>query len=381
MTANRAEMRWRICIDKTLRGVALLALCTLASCQQAMDQTAAPVTRIVYQTEIIPNPVHEGEGAYEFSKKLLYRIYQDNVPQTKTIWVDGEHSRTEYIDNDYGLIGPVTLIRVSEGEAMQETYARAFPFVKWYLTYPALEEDTSLPPHFEPLEGQKEIAGYACKQGRVIDANGAYEIYYCPDLMITDKTEAIPQFEGVPGLIMEKQPVPTKFMSLFLQKERVVEIESVVSAEDRFDVPEGYEHYADANAARIENRRQLEIQGREEQRQSPLTKEEREKIFGPWLLNTGLDQILMEIVPTSYSDPLTVLTHNFTSRHPTLPRRQERPGLFIGTKVLAEDPPNFRLYALNAGGDTLVWQDHPAFTYRRISTEEAEALKSHYQDQ
>lgn len=89
-------------------------------------------------------------------------------------------------------------------------------------------------PKIEYLDGSKKIAGYNCKQARILTgASGSIEVYYTEDL----PSSAHKEFEGLKGFPLEYSvsngPMNMKMTASKVVKEKL--------DKGMFEIPEGYE--------------------------------------------------------------------------------------------------------------------------------------------
>ena len=99
--------------------------------------TQSTAGKIVYQTEMVPNPSYRGGGgAPQYSEKLSALILRDNVPERRTVYFDGTRSRAEEINFDYGVKSPA--IRLREAGRGVTLYCKEFPRVHFCVEHPDL---------------------------------------------------------------------------------------------------------------------------------------------------------------------------------------------------------------------------------------------------
>lgn len=343
-------------------GLSIILLMALMSCaflsksQPSMPASSSSSISIKYTTQFVPNPEFVDDGEYQFSELLQLEILRCNVPMEKTIWVDGKHSRTEFICNDWEYIGKSIEMRWQDENGMRIAAGKEFPDFSWYHEFnaPIASSEETFPTQFHLLGGTKQIAGYDCQQGRVETANGSFELYYCPDLHVLDETEAIPGWPEVPGLVMEIHRTADKFQGRYLQLTIATEVRTDIQEAGLYKMPSDFTLMTSDEAKTLQKEK---FQARSAEPMA-LT-----QYLGSWHLDNGKDNIVLEISGTA--SELFISRNNIGSTHKTISKTETLRGRLFKGGIWVDTLPNgHEIYVLNETGE-LVWEARPAFHYIR----------------
>src|SRR5262249_46665632 len=145
----------------------LIATLGVASCGGQMSQvtqvTQSTAGKIVYQTEMVPNPSYGGGGgAPSYSEQLRALMLRDNVPERRTVYFDGTPWRAEEINFDYGVKTPA--IRLREAGRGATLYCKEFPHVPFCVEQPDLISATGPSPILQLTDETATVAGFPCRK-------------------------------------------------------------------------------------------------------------------------------------------------------------------------------------------------------------------------
>jgi len=313
--------------------------------------TQSTAGKIVYRTEMVPNPSYRGGGgAPRYSEQLGALILRDNVSERRTVYFDGTRSRAEEINFDYGVKSPA--IRLRETGSGATLYCKEFPHVHFCVEHPDLASATGPSPILQLTDEQATVGGFPCRKAIYNNLTQKLEVYFTEKLHAEDPTGAVYRIDGVPGLIVQWQAVGDP-RSDVIERVTVAETSFTRPAATLFAPPAGFRKMASVDEARAEERRLLDA----EAAQHPATAEERARFVGRWDLATAPDDLHVEIVPDGDSYLLRTTHDGNTS--------DER-ATMKGRALLVEAPPNFRLYRLSDDGDQLVLVGSEAFRFHRV---------------
>lgn len=314
---------------------------------QATQSTAG---KIVYRTEVVRNPSYRGAGgAAEYSEPLRALIRRDNVPERRTVYFDGTRSRTEEINFDYGVKSPAIRLR----EAGRATlYCKELPHVHFCVEQPELASPTGPSPSVQLTDEQATIGGHACRKAIHDNLSQKQELYFTEQLHVEDATGAVYRVDGVPGLIVQWQPVGDPRAEL-IERVTVVETSFARPAAALFAPPAGFRKVASVDEARAEERRLRDA----EAAQHPPTAEDRARFVGRWRLATAPDDLRVEVVQDGDAYVLRTTHGGQTS--------DER-ATIAGGALVVDDPPNVRVYRTSADGDQLLLVGSEAFRFQRV---------------
>lgn len=314
--------------------------------------THASAGKIVYRTEMVPNPSYGGDGgAPRYSEQLRALMLRDNIPEQRTVYFDGKRSRTEEINFDYGVKSPA--IRLREAGSGATLYCKEFPHVRFCVEHPELEADASGPSPILQLTDEKATVGdFACRKAIYNNLAQKLEVYFAEKVQVADPTGAVHHIDGVPGLIVQWQPIEDP-RSDVVERITVVETSFADFPAALFAPPAGFRKLASVDEARAEERRLLDA----EAAQQPATAEQRDRFLGRWRLATAPDDLRVEIIRDGDA-------YVFRTTHAG--ESSDEPATMKGRTLLVEAPPNFRLYRVSDVGDQLVLVGSEAFRFHRI---------------
>ncbi|HEY4242494.1 MAG TPA: hypothetical protein VGM88_21900 [Kofleriaceae bacterium] len=290
--------------------------------------------KIVYQMERVPE-----NGDY--SEALTALILRDNVPERRTVYFDGTHSRAEEINFDYGVKSPV--IRLREVGRATTLYCKEFPHVHFCVEQPDAIAATGPAPILELTDEHATVAGFACRKAIYNNLTQKREVFFTDKLHVDDPTGAVYRIDGVPGLIVQWQAGG--------ERVTVAEASFAQPAASLFGMPTGFRKLANVDEARAEERRALDV----EAAQHPATAEERARFVGHWRLATAPDDIQVDIIADGDAYVFRTTEHG----KPTDERATMK-----GSALQVDEPPNFRLYRVT--GDQLVRVGSDAWRFRRV---------------
>jgi hypothetical protein len=330
----------------------LIAIVGVASCGGQMSQvTQSTAGKIVYRTEMVPNPSYGGGGgAPRYSEQLRALMLRDNVPEHRTVYFDGTRSRTEEINFDYGVKSPA--IRLRESGRGATLYCKEFPHVHFCVEHPDLASATGPSPILQLTDEKATVAGFPCGKAIYNNLTQKRELYFTDKVHVEDATGAVYRVDGVPGLIVRWQPIEDP-RSDVIERITVVETSFAPVPASLFAPPAGFRKMASVDEARAEERRLLDA---EAARHQP-TAEERARFIGRWRLATAPDDLQIEIVPDGDA-------YVFRTTHQGA--ASDERATMKGHSLLVEDPPNVRLYRVSDDGDQLVLVGSQAFRFQRV---------------
>lgn len=317
--------------------------------------------KISYRTSFVPNPDYQEGSRDLFSPELLAEIRQLNVPEFREVYFDGRHSRMEELNADYGVRSRSFELRSAGSDAI--TYCKEFPQFGFCLEHPILLPPGGPPPDFADLGETTTIAGLQCQKGEYQGSQHLF-VWHTNEVAVSDPTGAVLRLDGVPGLIMQTQEIPVSESTDVIQQVTVTELTSDAPPPGAFTVPEDYRRFPNIEAARAEDRRMLDAESAKELQSHPLSADEREMFVGKWLLDRPKDKIMIEIVRAGESEfqfRTTVLSAPLN----VAGRDSDEPASMKGRLLLVEEPPNYRLYKLEDGGQTLAQVGNPLFRFTR----------------
>lgn len=328
----------------------LIAILGVASCGGQMTQvTQSTAGKIVYQTELVRNPSYGGGGAPRYSDQLRALILRDNVPERRTVYFDGTHSRAEEINFDYGVKSPAIRLRAVGGGAT--LYCKEFPHVHFCVEHPDLTSVTGPSPILQLTDEQAQVGGFSCRKAIYNNLTQKQELYFAEQVHVEDPTGAVYRVDGVPGLIVQWKAIDDPSADV-VQRVTVVESSFARPAATLFAPPAGFRKMASVDEARAEERRLLDA----EAAQHPATAEERARFVGRWRLATAPDDLRIEIAPDG-DGYLMHTTHDGTTsdEHATMK----------GRALVVEGASNFRLYRVSDDGGQLMLVGSEAFRFDR----------------
>lgn len=314
--------------------------------------TQSTAGKIVYQTQMVPNPSYGGGGGGEprYSEKLRALILRDNVPERRTVYFDGTRSRAEEINFDYGVKSPA--IRLRETGRGATLYCKEFSHVHFCVEQPDRVSPTGPSPILQLTDEQATVAGFPCRKAIYNNLTQKLEVYFTEKVHVEDATGAVYRIDGVPGLIVQWQAIEDPRPEV-VARVTVVETSFARPPAALFAPPAGFRKMASVDEARAEERRLLDA----EAAQHPATAEERARFVGRWDLATAPDDLHVEIVPDGDSYLFRTTHDGHTS--------DER-ATMKGQALLVEDPPNVRLYRLSDDRDQLFLVGSEAFRFHRV---------------
>lgn len=316
--------------------------------------TQSTAGKIVYQTQMVPNPSYGGGGGGggepRYSEKLRALMLRDNVPERRTVYFDGTRSRADEINFDYGVKSPA--IRLRETGRGATLYCKEFPHVHFCVEQPDRVPPTGPSPIVQLTDEQATVAGFPCRKAIYNNLSQKLEVYFTEKVHVEDATGAVYRIDGVPGLIVRWQVIEDP-RSDVVKQVTVVETSFAPPPAALFAPPAGFRKMASVDEARAEERRLLDA----EAAQHPATAEERAQFVGRWHLATAPDDLQVEIVPDGDAY-LFRTTHDGNTS-------DERAAM-KGRALLVEDPPNVRLYRLSDDRDQLFLVGSEAFRFHRV---------------
>ena len=313
--------------------------------------TQSTAGKIVYQTQMVPNPSYGGGGGKpRYSEKLRALMLRDNVPERRTVYFDGTRSRAEEINFDYGVKGPA--IRLRESGRGATLYCKEFPHVHFCVEHPDLASPTGPSPILQLTDEKATVGDFSCRKAIYNNLSQKLEVYFTEKVHVEDATGAVYRIDGVPGLIVQWKAIEAPGSDV-VERVTVVETSFARPPATLFAPPAGFRKLASVDEARAEERRLLDA----EAAQHPATAEERARFVGRWDLATAPDDLHVEIVPDGDSYLLRTTHDGNTS--------DER-ATMKGGALLVEAQPNFRLYRVSDDRDQLVLVGSEAFRFHRV---------------
>jgi len=313
--------------------------------------TQSTAGKIVYQTQMVPNPSYGGGGGKpRYSEKLRALMLRDNVPERRTVYFDGTRSRAEEINFDYGVKGPA--IRLRESGRGATLYCKEFPHVHFCVEHPDLASPTGPSPILQLTDEKATVGDFSCRKAIYNNLSQKLEVYFTEKVHVEDATGAVYRIDGVPGLIVQWKAIEAPGSDV-VERVTVVETSFARPPATLFAPPAGFRKMASVDEARAEERRLLDA----EAAQHPATAEERARFVGRWDLATAPDDLHVEIVPDGDSYLLRTTHDGNTS--------DER-ATMKGGALLVEAQPNFRLYRVSDDRDQLVLVGSEAFRFHRV---------------
>jgi hypothetical protein len=317
--------------------------------------------KIVYRTTFVPNPSYRGDRSNLFSDDLHARIRRRNVPETRVVYFDGDHSRSEEINVDYGVRSPSFQLRTAGRDAI--TYCKEFRNFGFCVEHPVQLPVGGPPPDLTSTDETVTIVGLHARKGKYQGPLQLF-VWYAEEVEVEDPTGAVLQLEGVPGLILQTESVAGSDRIDTLKRVTVIELSFEPPPPEIFSVPSNYLKFDDIDEARVEDRRMLDVKSSEELRLRPLAVDERDMFVGEWLLELPEDRLLLQIARTGENE--------FLFRTSVLSAPADLAGLVSDEKacmkgrlLLVEEPPNYRLYKLTDSGRRLTQVDNDLFTFSR----------------
>jgi hypothetical protein len=316
---------------------------------------------IRYRIGFVANPDFSGDGLDLFSTELRAEIRRRNAPESRLVYFDGHRSRTDEINNDYGVRSHSFELR----DAGRDTiiYCKAFPYFNFCVEHPLLPLPGGPPPHLAPTSEMTTIAGLRCHKAEYQGDQHLF-VWYTDEVAVNDPTGAVLHLEGVPGLILQTEEIPASGTIDAVKRTTVVEFAVDAPPPQRFTVPADYRRFIDMDAARAEDRRILDLKSTEALQRHPLSDDEREMFVGRWLFEWPRDKILVEIARTG--DNEFRFCTNVLSAPAAAGRVSEELAAIKGRLLMVEDPPNYRLYKLEDWGQRLVLLGNDLFTFKRL---------------
>ena len=359
--------------------VASLALASIScSCTRAReDKAMSTQPRIIeqatirYEIAVVPES-KQPSGPAAFSPELTREIIRYNIPAAREVWFDGNQSRVEEVNVDYGFKGRAITISRGAGQPLHD--CKELQFLRFCVVRsPApepIEEETTVP-RIEIGDETREIAGHVCRRARYETGNQAWHIWFSEALRLDDPTGAVIARDGIPGAILEIEEIPVARGALAHRRTTVTAISTSPVPAGIFQVPPDFEQMQSIEEARAVNRQRMEAAARAMPRPGDAA---RARFTGWWRLESRTDVILLEVtaVEPSQGDgaDIRLQTHNLN-----VGKVVQREGSLRGEWIVVDEPPGFTLYALE-DGDILRNLNHEVFRYRRMTSEEATAALS-----
>ncbi|HET8780835.1 MAG TPA: hypothetical protein VFM63_00345 [Pyrinomonadaceae bacterium] len=315
--------------------------------------------KIRYQTSFVANPAYGGGGRIGvYSRELHAKIQRSNVPESIVVDFNGEQSRTEEVNVDYGFRS--LSFRLRKAGSKKVTYCKEFPYFGFCIEYPEPVRANGRGPLLTPLGETATIAGLTCRKAEYQDGPHLF-VWYSEEISANDPTGAVLTLEGVPGLITQTEEITTSQTVDSTKRTTVTEMDfDSQPASELFSVPAHYRVFPDVDAARAENRRLLE---------DDLARETTDELIanfaGNWLFDTPNDQIRLEITQTGAEEfqfRKTVLT----APHDAPGRVTDQLATLKGRTLIVEEPPNYQLYKLENTGQKLRLVGNELFTFTRV---------------
>lgn len=296
--------------------------------------------RITYETTFV------ARGPADPQRLLTLR---HNTPLRRVVHFDGRSSRTEAVSTEYGFRSLSLRLR-GPGE---ELYCKQLHYLAFCVAVPPRPEPLEgQPPVVRPREGARVIAGFAARGLRWERGSERFDLWHAPEVTVADPTGAVDQLPGAPGLLLERLEVPLSERAEFARRVTVTEVSWDPPAPSLFVAPAGYRRMASIEAARAEDRRLLEAAAAAERYRRPLSPAEESAFAGRWRLEGAPGAAAVEIIRAE---------GEYRWRAGALVER----GTLAGRQLLVEEPPNYRLYRLEAGGTIMVLVGDDELRYRR----------------
>lgn len=317
---------------------------------------------IQYEIGFASNPDYRGGQIDLFSDELRAEIRRRNVPEARVVYFDGQHSRTEEINSDYGVRSNSFELRVAGREMV--SYCKEFPFFDFCIEHPVLLPPGGPPPDLAPTDEVTTIAGLGCRKAEYHGDRHLF-VWYSDEVTADDPTGAVLQLEGVPGLVLQTEEIPGSDAIETIQRVTVTDLSFAAPSPELFTVPDSYRHFHDIDAVRAEDRRILKMKSAEELQRNPLRNDEQTMFVGRWLLRRPKDQILVEVIPAG-DEKFWFRTTVLTAPSGAAGRVSEEQATMVGRTLMVEDPPNYRLYRMEDEGHRLVLAGNDLFSFRRV---------------
>lgn len=314
---------------------------------------------IRYEIGFVENPRHHGARGGLFSSELNAMIRRRNVPESRVVYFNGRHARTEEINVDYGVRSRSIELRVAGRETI--TRCKELTNFGFCVEYPSGLPAGGPPPHLAPTDETATIAGLHCRKGEYV-GNRHLFIWYTEEIVVNDPTGAILTFDGVPGLILQTETIPDA--DGLIERTTVTELSFDAPPSGIFSMPQGYRMFESVDAARAEDRRLLDTNAAEELERDPLGPDERDMFIGTWLFDTEKDRIRVEITRADDNE-LRFRTTVLTAPEGAAGRVTDEKAAMKGRLLMVEEPPNYRLYRLGEDGGSLRQVGNDLFAFTR----------------
>ena len=313
---------------------------------------------IHYRLAFVPNPSYRGGRVDLFSATLAARIRRQNVPEGWTVYFDGQRSRREEINLDYGVRSLSFELRDAKTSTI--TYCKQLRTLGFCMQYATPVPVGGPPPDVMVTGETQSIGGFRCTRAEYRGPR-QLEIWFTQEIAIDDSSGGILQLVGVPGLLMQTQEIADNHLDA-VQRVTVTDVSFEAPPPTVFSVPPGFRTFPDAAAARAEDRQNFEAAAAEETRYNPLSDTERDMFVGDWLFHADADELRVRIARVGENE------FRFHSTVLTAPadapgRDRDEPARMLGRALLVEDPPGYRLYMLD--GPQLRQLDDDVFRFNR----------------
>lgn len=317
-----------------------------------------------------------------YSREFYQQILRYNIPEKRIVYFDGQQSRTDEVNVDYNYRSLSMVFKKANEDTYQ--YCKVFPFFNFVIE---LKKNRLIPtrhlsPRIDLVEEYKHILGYRCQKAIIRDDYLTYQVYFTREISLKDPTQAVIQYEGVPGVILEQEEIPVAKTVAFYRRYTVKRLEAQRLPPNIFAIPPGYQKLLNIDEARQKDRQMLQEAKQQELKQQPLSKAEQTQFLGSWLLKVDSDSFLVHVALSKPSQGKSIL--RFYSYHLTNPDTATR-SVFIkearlaGRQLMVEAAPNYDLYTYKATTNTIELSGNSLFTYKRLSLQEVKALKLKYQ--
>lgn len=315
--------------------------------------------RIRYRTSFVANPAYRGgDRVGIYSRELHAKIQRRNVPESIVVYFNGERSRTEETNVDYGVRSRSFKLKKAGSDIV--TYCKEFPYFGFCVEYQESIPPGGPPPTLTPTGETEIIAGLQCRKAEYEGGPNLF-VWYSDEISVNDPTGAVLTLEEVPGLIAQTEEIATSETIDSVKRTTLVEMDcDSPPPPELFSVPAHYRAFAGIDAARAENRRLLE-----EDLAQDSVDDELVKFDGNWLFDTPHDKVMLEIIRTGANEfrfRRTVLT----APQDAAGRVTEEQASLRGRTLIVEEPPNYRLYKLSDAGQKLSLIGNELFKFTRV---------------
>lgn len=304
---------------------------------------------IVYRTALVPNPKYRQQPRGVYSAQLQREIERWNVPEMRTVHFDGTRSRSEEVNVDYGVRSAAFELRGTGRSTI--TYCKELRLVRFCVERPVERPVSDRPPHLEVLDETTTIAGLRCRKARYLGPREMH-VWYSEEIAVDDPTGAVLAFDGVPGLVLQTEETADSESVETLRRVTVTELSFAAPDDAQLSAPAEYQPFPNVDAARDEERRQLDAR--------PPTVPP-ETFAGAWFFETAHDTIRVDISAAA-GQPAGLRFRTTVVSAPNEPAREEAAYQRADVLVVA-DPPNDRWYRVL--GNALVEVGNGMFTFSR----------------